>query len=181
VSASPPPDQEPEFVGASERPVELAGASASIEVVIDPRAVQAQAAELGASAPTHAYLNLEDVEAERNPSLAYEVFVSTPDAGGDTPFYVGNVSFFGIEHLSSEKGDDDGPHGFRRTFDISDRVAELRAHGAWDDRRLTVSFRPVSLIPPPASDVGPTDAEAQETAEARSAPVRIGRVSVFYA
>jgi len=181
VSEPASPGRPPEFVGASERPMELAGVPTSIDVVIDRRTVAARARELAEAVPTRVYLNIEDVEAQRNPATVYEVFISLPDAPGradDTPYYVGNVSFFGIEHLSATGPPSEGPHGFRRTFDITTRIEQLRAQGMWDDERIVVSLRPMSPIPPPTDDL--SDADAQELADAQAAPVRIGRVSLFY-
>ncbi|WP_177188118.1 hemopexin repeat-containing protein [Rhodococcus maanshanensis] len=181
MSASPPPDPPPEFVGASERPVELAGAPATVDVVIDRRTLESRARELPSDSPAHVYLNLEDIEAERNPDTVYEVFVSGPRASDgtvDTTYYVGNVSFFGIEHLSVAGPASDGPHGIRRTFDITGWIDELRAQGRWDDEQMVVSFRPLSLIMPPGTELPPVVAE--ESLTARAAPVRIGRVSLFY-
>ena len=174
VTPTPPPAEEAELVGASEAPVELAGAPASVDVAIDSRAVEGLTAR-AAGAPAHAYLNIEDVEAERNPETAYEVVIDVP--GGDAaPRYVGTVSFFGIEHLSKGgRGGEAGPHGFRRTFDITRHVEALREEGVWNDQQLKVSFRPAAAIPPPGGE--PDLAEADD---ARRAPVRIGRVSLFY-
>jgi hypothetical protein len=175
-------DEEPELVGSSERPVELAGEPTSVEVALDRRAVETRAAGAESAAPGRVYLNVEDVEAERNPDTAYEVFiaVASPGEAPVAPRYVGNVSFFGIEHLSKGGRTEEGPHGFRRTFDITGAVEELRAQGAWDETRLTVSFRPVWPILPPTAEEA-AEAIDPEVAAARAAPVRIGRVSLFYA
>ncbi|GAB7051570.1 hypothetical protein JCM9534A_66960 [Catenuloplanes indicus JCM 9534] len=139
-----------ELAGASDRPVELAGRAAAVDVPVLVESV---------SAP-RAFLNLEDIEAEANPALVYEVFVRPIGDARAVPHYVGNVSFFGIEH-TGPRGDT--PHGFRRTFDITDWAA---AHGTG----VTVSFRPLTLAEPDAvSAAGAVPA------------VRVGRVSVFYA
>jgi hypothetical protein len=178
-AVSEPPERggEPEFVGASERPVELVGEPTSVEVVIDRRAVEARAREAAEATPARVYLNLEDIEAERNPAVVYEVFVGI--RGADVaPRYVGNVSFFGIEHLATEQAGE-GPHGLRRTFDITEPVEQLRAQGRWDDQQVVVSLRPVSPIPPPGGEL--SSDEAAELTEAQTTPVRIGRVSLFYA
>lgn len=58
VSEPSSPDRQPEFVGASERPIDLAGAPTSIDVVIDRRTVAARARELAQDVPTHVYLNI---------------------------------------------------------------------------------------------------------------------------
>lgn len=168
---------DPEMVGASEQPVVLTGTRASVDVSIDRRAVEARARDRAdAAGPQHIYLNLEDIEAERAPAVAYEVYIAADPASTEAPRYIGNVSFFGIEHYSRTDLDDDVPHGFRRTFDITGRVEEMRAESAWNEERVVVSFRPVGMLPPP-------DAAAEDTAESRAVgaqPVRIGRVSIFH-
>ncbi|HVH24646.1 MAG TPA: tyrosinase family protein [Pseudonocardia sp.] len=175
VSEAAAAEGEPELVGASDRALELTGTTTSIEVTIDQRALAGRSAEAGA--PQRAYLNLEDIEAERTPGAVYEVYVrSGPETGGPS-YYVGNVSFFGIEHMSPGGGSADEHGGFRRTFDITAQVAELRARGEWDDQRVDVTLRPVPPIPPTG---GFTEAETRELADAAAIPVRIGRVSVFY-
>ena len=171
------PGADAELVGASDRPVDLAGAPTSVPVVIDDRSVRARATDFADTVePTRVLLNLEDIQGERNPSVGYEVFVqvgSQPDAA----HYIGNVSFFGIQHAAARGPDVDGPHGLRRSFDITTLVDSLRSQGAWDDRQLTVSFRPLGLIPPETLD------EEMEGLAAEPEPepvVRVGRVSVFY-
>jgi hypothetical protein len=131
------------------------------------------------------YLHLEDISGDRNPAVGYEVLVQTATAEqGGTAHYVGNVSFFGIEHTRPDGPDTDGPHGMRRTFDITSVVALLRAAGQWDEQRLTVHLRPLELIPAP----GGVEAEAEPEGAAGAAgeppepvpTVRIGRVSLSY-
>ena len=174
VTAAGPPAGEPELVGASDRPVQLSGEPTSVDVQIDSRAVAAVAA------PRYVYLNIEDVEAERNPETAYEVFIAPPGEGV-VPRYVGNVSFFGIEHMAAGgREGEDGPHGFRRTIDITRHVETLREQGAWDEQRLTVRFKPVTPIVSPEAAAALSEADLAAAAEARNAPVQIGRVSLFY-
>jgi hypothetical protein len=165
----------PEMVGASEQPVMLTGTHASVNVPIDRRAVEARVRDRTA-ALQHVYLNLEDIEAEHAPAVAYEVYIAADPTSTDAPRYIGNVSFFGIEHYSRTNLDDDGPHGFRRTFDITSRVHEMRAENAWNEEGVVVSFRPVGMLPPPGGG-------AEETVESRAAKaqaVRIGRISIFH-
>ncbi|GAB7045578.1 FG-GAP-like repeat-containing protein [Catenuloplanes indicus] len=169
-------DGEAEFVGASDRPITLTGTPARVEVPIDGPTV----ATRRATAPAQVLLNLEDVEAERAPATVYEVYlrpIGTPDA---VPYHVGNVSFFGIEHVTSRTSAGDGPHGFRRTFDISDWVAALRDRGEWSDQGAAVSFRPVVVELPPDVRASADAALVDATLAAQSAPVTIGRVSIFY-
>jgi hypothetical protein len=174
MTMSPAPESEPEMVGASESPIELTGTPAAVDVPIDQRAVAARARDAGvAAASPHVYLNIEDIQAEQNPAMAYEVFVAAGDSPGEVPWYVGNVSFFGIEHSSAVRrpiGAED-PHGIRRTFDITGWATRMRDQGTWNEDQIRVSFRPAAAIPPPGAEpeaAGPVPA------------VRVGRVSVFY-
>lgn len=180
VQAVIPEGGDAEMVGASESPVVLSGSPQDAEVVIDRQAVGDHLAAPADAGPTRVYLNVEDVEAAKNPATVYQVFVNLPTGPGaaaaEPAHFVGNVSFFGIEHLSGAGGH--GGHGFRRTFDITDRVAELRQLGLWDPDRLTVSFRPIEI--PVGEEVDVSAADAQEMDEQRSAPVSIGRVSLFF-
>jgi hypothetical protein len=175
---------EPEMVGASETPIVLAGTDATVDIAIDQRALTQRAAVGAADAiatPARVYLSIEDVEAEKNPETAYEVYINVPDKPGAVPQYVGNVSFFGIQHLSGGGGGgDDGPHGFRRIFDVTNAVEALRRQGAWDDSQVRVSFRPVSLIMPPSAEEAMSDADTQASEAAMATPVRLGRVSLHY-
>ncbi|WP_127502560.1 FG-GAP-like repeat-containing protein [Actinoplanes solisilvae] len=179
--AQPADGPEPELVGASDRAIDLTGGPARVEVPIDTRTVTARRQ---GPASEQVLLNLEDVEAEQTPETVYEVFVRPIDAPDETPFYVGNVSFFGIEHLGERGPAEDGPHGFRRTFDISAWVAGRRARGEWSDQGVAVTFRPVRVEPqadPSAMRARGIDESAvAETIAAQEAPVRIGRVSLFY-
>ena len=176
VAAEAQPEPNIEMVGASEQALVLSGAPASIEVVVDAQTTESRRAE--SAAPPVVLLNLEDIEGEASPSIGYEVYVTASrDPEAQVPHYVGTVSFFGIEHASATGPDTDGPHGLRRTFNITRLVSELTAQGQWSDEALTVSFRPLEVIPPP----GGMEAESAESQQAREIPVRIGRVSLFWA
>jgi hypothetical protein len=172
------PGTNAELVGASDRPVDLTGSPISIPVTIDSQSVQARTDELAdVAAPTRVFLNLDDIEGEQNPSIGYEVFVQVGTESTASAHYIGNVSFFGIQHAAAGGPDTTGPHGLRRTFEITALVDSLRGRGEWDDQQLTVSFRPLGLIPPESLD------EEMEGVVADPEPepvVRVGRVSVFY-
>lgn len=174
---------DPEMVGASERPVVLTGAPASVEVAIDRRAVEGRARALGGAAgPQHVYLSLEDIEAERNPEVAYAVYLAAGPTSTQAPRYIGNVSFFGIEHLSRTDLDHDGPHGLRRNFDITSCVDEIRAEGTWAEERVVVSFEAIGLRPAPGTadaTVGAAGGSEERRADSEP-PVTIGRVSIFH-
>jgi tyrosinase len=180
ISAHPAAEElEPEIVGASESPLRLTGRPARIPVPIDSRATSALA--LGAGAPRHIYLHVEDIEGERNPGTIYGIYINLPkeaSAAQEEAHYVGNVSFFGIERARDPRGDEHS-HGLRVTLDITERVRELAARGEWDEDQLHVSFRPFGLVPvdspPEAAAAGVRSPDAVD-----EPPVSVGRVSLSY-
>lgn len=177
MSSAPPPDRPAELVGATDQPIVLAGSSASADVTIEaPAATSRAVTARDAGRPTRYYLQVEDIEGERNPGIGYDVYLS-PGAGnkeaGDR--FVGTVSFFGIEHMQDVDRDHDGPVGLRHVFDITEMVAELRRQGQWDEEHFTVNFQPLRLEAPPGMD---RSALARPGAE-ETPTVRVGRVSLF--
>jgi len=170
-----------ELAGASQEPFVLAGDPATVAVHVESRVVEARrAARAETASPPRVLLNLEDIEGEANPAVGYEVYVAATPQAEETGarHYLGTISFFGIEHASATGPDVEGPHGLRRTFDITNLVNDLRSRDEWSDTALTVSFEPLTVIPP---STGLREAESAETRRARQIPVRIGRISLFYA
>jgi hypothetical protein len=77
---------------------------------------------------------------------------------------VGLVSFFGIEHSTSEGSDN--PQPLTYTFDITDVISQLSAHGDIND--LVVTLRPIEGM---VEDLG--------AAASVPPPVRIGTVAIL--
>lgn len=180
MSPLPPPERPAELVGATEAPLELVGVTSSVDVTVERAAVASrEAAARNRGVPSRYYLRVEDIEADRNPGIGYRVYLNLPaedlDEPGERAHYVGNVSFFGIEHLSDLDRDHDGPVGLRHVFDITGLVEELRERGAWDGEQFTVTFRPLGLEPPPGADRSVLAPLSDED----SPRVRVGRVSLF--
>lgn len=180
-----PPEREPEIVGASDAPVVLAGAAIGVTVAVDRRARQGLVGAAEAR-PEHAYLTIDDIEAERNPGTVYGVYVNLPDDPSERQLeehHAGNVSFFGIERARDPRGDEPS-HGLRIAFEITGLIDALAARGAWSGDELAVTFRPIDLIPPlpdRSGSVGLTAAETVRPAGPDDPPVTIGRVGLFYA
>ena len=158
----------PEMIGASDEAVTLDGttASASIEVSA-PDGPTA----LGPEALTEktTYLNIENIEGERNPGLVYGVYLNQPpdeEAEPESENYVGAISFFGIEDTALDDEDEEAPHGLSYVFNITELARSLQEKDQWDPDRLDVTFSPIDV----------DDATGQELA---IPPVRVGRVSVF--
>jgi tyrosinase len=170
--AAEPPSHPPELVGATETPLQLTGAPATVALDLTPPTGPARMQFEAQGKPDRVYLNIEGIEGDRNPGLSYAVFVGVGDDADpeEDGHWVGNVSFFGIEKTR----DVNDPHagGLRIAFDITDVVEELRAQGRWDPDRLHVSFTPEVSGPPGG---------ALEAAQALAAsPVRIGRVGLYF-
>jgi hypothetical protein len=189
VLMSPEPPIQPESVrpprmmAASEQPVELSGQSASVQLAVPVATHAAMTTEAVAEATTvgdaAVYLNVEDIEAERNPGVVYGVFLNAPPEADETErarYHVGNITVFGIE-LANRDEPHRGVPGFRHTFDITQVVADLARSGNWDPNDIKVTFEPIApiaedVMESPLSDLAPVAAER---------PVRIGRVSLFMA
>jgi len=121
------------------------------------------------------YLNVEGITGERNPGITYAVYVNVPEAGEPArrdPHHVGNVSFFGIERVSDTTRDHTGSPGLRHAFDITALVESLRATGAWDPTKVTVTFEPLRPAPPAGQE--------QLVAGEATPPVTIDRVSLYF-
>jgi hypothetical protein len=173
--APSPPSQPPELAAASEETIQLAGTSASVTLTV-PSSTRALV-ETPPDEPRRVLVSVEDIEAESDPGLAYAVYLDAP-GGGDDPDrerrHVGNVSFFGIETLKDPDQAHEGHAGLRHTFDATDVVSRLKEQKLWDPGSITVTFEPITVLPPPGVEL-PAVAEGRQPV----APVRIGRVSLF--
>jgi len=161
------------MVGATDRPVRLVGQTETVPVTIDDRAV----ASLQPARQQHrVFLDLDHIEAERNPGQVYGVYLNLPGQPTDadlTDDFAGNLSLFGIEAARHPRRDEH-PHSLRVSFDITRLLDRLAAAGSWTDgRRLQVTFRPTPLEAPPWRE------DLAATAHP-DLPITIGRISVHY-
>jgi hypothetical protein len=110
-------------------------------------------------------LRLSDIEGRVNPGIVYGVYVHPEGAAAlDEEHLVGMVSFFGVEQ--STRDGTDNPQPLAYTFDITDVVRQLSAHG--DIPTVTVSLVPIEGT---AEDLG--------AAASAPPPVRIGTVAIL--
>ncbi|MGH4009063.1 MAG: tyrosinase family protein [Pseudonocardiaceae bacterium] len=181
MSGGPTPphaSEPPELVAATQRPLELTGSARSVELAAPASTRSLLASEDVTTGARAVYLNVEDIEAERNPGIVYGVFIDMPSddpAADHARYHVGNIALFGIEAMNDPDATHGGVPGFRHTFDITGVVGELSEAGEWDPNSIRVTFEPIPLIPPPGEE-GRMGAVAEE---ADGPPVRIGRVSLF--
>jgi hypothetical protein len=169
LAATPPPSGPPELAAATERPVELVGDTASVRLTV-PSSARRLAEEAGAE-QGRVLVNVEDIEAERDPGLAYAVYLTVPDDPDRDSRHIGNVSLFGIRLMNDPDRPHEGPPGFPHVFDATDVVRALKEQGLWDPAAVTVVFDPIRVLPPPGGDL---PAEVQAAARAptpRSASV----------
>ncbi len=182
AEAGQDPDVPRHLVGATDRPARLTGDTVRVPVAIDERATGSLRADKRAAEQQHrAFLDIEDIDAARNPGRVYGVYVNLPDqptAADLAAHHVGNVSLFGVERARHPRGDQQ-PHGLRASMEITGLLDRLAADGQWrDGRALEVTFRPLTLEPPP----GRADlADALATTAHPDVPITIGRISVYYA
>jgi Common central domain of tyrosinase/Polyphenol oxidase middle domain/Repeat of unknown function (DUF346) len=173
----PPPSEPPELAAATDEPLELRGSPVSVSLPI-PDSTEALV-ERATEEPRRVLVRVDDIEAERDPGVAYAVYLDAPGAPGGPnreARHIGNVSLFGIEALSDPDRPHEGHAGFAHTFDATDAVRELREKELWDRRTVTVTFEPIHVLPPPGEQL-PAEAMSVEPATT----VRVGRVGLFVA
>jgi tyrosinase len=170
AAAVRPPQRE--MIGATDQESVLTGTQLTVSIPIDARAAQPIAPDV------HVYLNVEEIEGDRNPGTAYLVYADPEDGrplAEQSERRVGNLAFFGIERAREPAGDH-APHALESSYEITPIARELEARGAWAGDELRVTFEPLSLV----AAEGAPDAAAVTSVAHEEHPVRLGRLSVFY-
>jgi tyrosinase-like protein/polyphenol oxidase-like protein len=176
----PLPPRPPELVAATEEPLDLTGTTTSVSLTVPASTrglLETPTAAAGEVRSGRVFVNVEDIQADRDPGLAYAVYLSAPgeDAADAARYHIGNVALFGIEKMNDPDRPHDGAPGFRHVFEATDAVRSLEAEHRWDPGAIKVTFEPIVVLPPPGAETA-----IPEPAEPVS-PIRIGRVSVFVA
>ena len=179
---NPGPEMPRQLIGATEGPVRLTGDSVTVPVTIDQRATQALRADPHAGRFQHrVFLDVGNIEGERNPGTVYGVYVNLPPSPTSEDLdvhHAGNVSFFGIERARNPRGDEHA-HGLHYSMEITRLLDQQAAEGSWrDGRRLDVTFQPIPLEAPPGR---PDIAAELENTQHPDMPITIGQVSLHYA
>ena len=177
--AGPSPDAVRHLVGATDRPIRLIGEPVTVTVPIDERSLAPL--EAGSGQIHHAFLDIEGIDAERNPAQVYGVFVNLPSAATDASLlahHAGNISLFGIE-MARRPPDDRHPHNLRISLDITRLLDQMAADGSWTDgSQLEITLRPSTL----GATSGQEDEAAYPAETAHpDVPITIGRIGVYYA
>jgi tyrosinase len=174
-------ERPPELVAATEKPIDLVGDTVSVTLAVpsSTRDVLQKAVDAAGGQPI--YLNVEDLEAERNPGVIYGVYLNMPpDPDADRlAHHVGNIAPFGIEHLNDRTRAHDGASGSRHIFDVASRVDSLRKEGKWDPTAVTVTFELIPPLPPPGQEDLMDSIMSEQREFAAATRLRVGRVSLF--
>ncbi len=160
----------PEMVGATSGSVTLGSEPGRANLTIAAPTGPASFAP-GAAPATQRNVNLvlENVQAPAYPIESYEVYVNLPENANPEEhkdLMAGILPHFGIVE-ASQPGNEHGGAGVNVSFDITGIVTELETRGAWDPAQLKVSFFPLRT---------PGDRETEMV----MAPVRVGRVSLYF-
>jgi tyrosinase len=161
----------PEMVGATEEPISLVGRPATARMAIREPSGPARAARRSGGPAPRIYLNVENIIGSGGPT-SYAVYLNVPP--GDDParhpdLYAGLLPMFGLREASRVDRGHSGS-GLHYSLDVTSVVRTLEGRQAWDPGDLRVTFVP--------------DDEPAASVRARAAPVtpiRVGRVSLYYA
>jgi tyrosinase len=150
-------------IAQHDKPVQLGREGASAELAVGALPPIPAAAVAGEE--PRFYLRLADITGVNNPDIIYGVYVNLPDGADDATrkkHRVGLVSFFGIEHTTSEGSKDPKPLSY--SFDVTDVVGALTAGGELNRLR-------VSLLPMEGTE------EASGPAAIAAPPISVGTVA----
>jgi len=160
----------PEMVGATERPVVVAGRSEARLSVVPPSGPGVRLEAAGPE-PEEIYLNIENVTGAGAVS-AYDVYLNVP--AGDAPeahpeLRIGRMPLFGLAEASRPESAHAG-NGLKYAYRIGDVVRRLQAENAWNASDVRVSF-----VPRQPSVI------VEGVAEAAPEPITVGRISIYFA
>jgi tyrosinase len=169
----PPPHPIPEMVGATDKEVALEGQATTTEMAVTQPTGPARASLL-ATPERRVYLNIENITGTGAPT-SYAVYVNLPpgaNAHEHQELYAGLLPMFGVAEAS--RADQTHPgSGLHYSLEIGDVVRTLEARNAWDPTKLRVTFVP--------EETEPDEPEPGFASLTAKQPIRIGRVSLYYA
>ena len=163
----------PEMVGATEnQEITLGPQPRAVEFAVKQPSGPAAAARAArpAGAGTEVHLNLENVTADERPIQGYTVYVNLPEGANPDNYpqlKAGRLPRFGIVEASRQTKEHAGD-GMNYSFDITQVVNALRKSNQWDPAKLRVTFVP--LVP-----------DSRRAAPQNTKPVKVGRISLYYA
>jgi hypothetical protein len=179
ASLAAPAEEEAVPVPRKKKPVTIARTDQTLTVLpsgastaLDVGPLPAPAAAAAGTPAPRVYLDLSDIEGEKNPGIVYGVYVNLPEDASEQDredHRAGVVSFFGIEQAGKAGAAASGrqPHPLRYSFDITELVDRLRARGRWNEPEMKVELLPIE-----------PDEEEETAAASAVEPIRVGAVSL---
>jgi Common central domain of tyrosinase/Polyphenol oxidase middle domain len=122
-------------------PIELAAEPVSFPIELQK--IQARLSQILGSKDQTLFLELDNVEAEAQPGVVWEVFVGLPagaEANAKSPYFVGSLSLFGSGVHSEAHGE------FKPAHFLYPLNRALREALKTNPERLTVTFVPVGVL-----------------------------------
>jgi tyrosinase len=156
----------PEMVGATEAPVTLTGDRVTTSLAVNEPTGPGLFAKAAGKPRRRVYLNIENITGEGYPG-SYSVYLNMPPEAHHTEpeeHYAGLLPMFGVSE-STDPTREHPANGLQYTLDITDLVHTLQAQNKWDPNKMHVTFVPKRR-----------GAAKDET----KAPVKVGRVSLYY-
>jgi tyrosinase len=160
----------PEMVGATNKPVTLAGKPVSASFAVKQPTGPARTLAVG-DAPRRMYLNVENITGPHH-HTSYSVYLNLPagdDASKHPELLAGNMALFGVAQ-ASRSTDKHAGSGLHYAFEVSKVVRKLEAKGDWDPKNIRVSFIP---------DYPDVDVERTLSIEPKKA-LQVGRISLYH-
>ena len=160
----------PEMVGATDKPVTLAGKPASTSFAVKEPTGPARTLSAGGP-PRRIYLNVENITGPHH-HTSYSVYLNLPpgeDASKHPELLAGNMSLFGVGQASRSTEKHAGS-GLHYAFEVSKVVRKLEAKGDWDPKNIRITFIP---------DFADAEAERTLSVEPKKA-LQVGRISLYH-
>jgi Protein of unknown function (DUF_B2219) len=107
-----------------------------VQIPLQPNARTRVEAALAPSSRTRLVLSIEGISLDKTPDVNYEVYLDLPkNATPDykSMYFVSNLSFFSLAHAH-------GGQAPTVSFDVTNKVRQLKASSAWNDQNVSVSF-----------------------------------------
>jgi hypothetical protein len=158
-------ERQPTLVGASEginMTVELGAAPVTVPIEVQDEAREAVAEVAAAEVvEERLLLSFEGIKFDRNPGVAYEVYINLPE--GQEPdyrseYFAGTLGFFGLEpdHVHGG-GHDPEAEGHQQpsatvSYDVTPNVRALQARGEWREGQVSTTLVMRRVLPPPGDE-----------------------------
>jgi hypothetical protein len=172
-------ERQPTLVGASDGLDVIELGAAPVKVPIEMRdETREEVAEVAAAevVENRVVLSLEGVQFDRNPGVAYEVYINLPE--GQEPdyrseYFAGTLGFFGLEpdHVHggghAPEAEEHQQPSATVSYDVTPNVRALQARGEWREGQVSATFVMRTVLPPPGDEEAAVAPEAEPAGRPR--------------